>query len=170
MQFGELMLPPRFYYEFTAYRKGVVIWKDSFWNVVTSVGKDNVLDVYFDSGTFPAVTDWYMGLIDNLNYTTGPLEADTQSSHGGWQEGVAYSEGTRPSIAWAAASGKAKASSSTSNFTTSADATIKGGFICSDDTKGGTSGLLYSAGVFNQGSRSVLIGDVLRVNVTVSIP
>jgi len=169
MQSIEIMGHPRFFYEFAAYRKGILVWKDSFYNVVCTVAKNNVLDVYFQSGSFAPSTTWYMGVIDNLNYTTGPAEGDTQSSHGGWVESIAYNEVTRPSISWAAASGKAKASASTCNFTMSADAIIRGGFITNNNTKGGTSGLLYSAGVFNQGTRSLLTGDVLRVNVTVSV-
>ena len=52
-------------------------------------------------------------------------------------------------------------------FTANATATVNGAFIVNDNTKGGTSGTLWTTGSFSS-SISVVSTDVIRVTYTVS--
>ncbi len=121
---------------------GVRLGRYHFPNQVLLAGMKSILDIMFDAGT--QITTWYMGLIGGSTVTID--EDDTPSSHSGWTEDQNYDEATRP--IWnpraATASGKIKNSSS-SEFTMNAATTIRGLFIISENTKGGTSGTLWSA-------------------------
>ena len=102
---------------------------------------DDLLDVYFRNGS--TASAWNVGLIGGS--TVAITSADSMSSHTGWTEDENYSELTRP--AWspdASASQKIENSNSVI-FTLDADTTIRGLFLSSDNTKGGTTGDLWSA-------------------------
>lgn len=75
----------------------------------------------------------------------------------------------RPLWIPSAASAKAITNASSTNFAMNNDnTTIKGIFVNSDPTLGGTAGLLYSAGLFS--SDQVLFnGDTLKITYTVSL-
>lgn len=143
---------------------GRVKWRDSLPNLVTTVGKNHLLDQYLEGSSYTAA--WYLGLIDNAGYTA-VAAGDTAASHSGWTESTAYSNGTRPAPSWGAAAAGSKASTPTA-FTINATATIKGAFLISNSTKGGTTGTLYSAGLFTGGDKAVANGDTLNVTYTAS--
>jgi hypothetical protein len=159
--------PPRVTYNFLAFRAGQLLWEEVFPNAVALVGKNDLLDKYFAGSAYTA--SWFVGLIDGAGFTVGPQESDTMVSHTGWVGNTNYSQGARPAVTWSAASGKAKSSSAPCTFSITSNINIVGGFLVNDSTKGGTAGILYSAGLFVQGSRSLLSGDVLQVNLTVSV-
>ena len=50
-----------------------------------------------------------------------------------------------------------------------ASTTIKGCFLVSNSTKGGTTGTLYSAGLFTGGDQPVVSGNTLTVSYTASV-
>jgi hypothetical protein len=113
---------------------------------------------------------WYIGLISSTSYTTGPAVGDTASSHGGWTEDVTYSNSTRVAATFGnAASGGSKATSTPSSFNINGTATIKGCFLISNSTKSGTTGTLYSDGLFTGGDKGVASGDTLNVTYTPTI-
>lgn len=117
-----------------------------FHNGIVTVGINALLDAYFNAGTQPA--GFYVGPIDDDDYDELSAD-DTMASHAGWTEMTDYSEATRP--AWdpsAAASGLLVASSA-SEITLSAGKTLKGLFLTSDNTKGGTAGTLWATGLFD---------------------
>lgn len=143
---------------------GTVKWVDHFDNLVTTVGKNFLLDTVLAGSTYTAA--WYLGLIDSSGYTA-VAAGDTASSHSGWTESTAYSNGTRPAPSWGSASSGSKASTATA-FNINATATIKGAFLISNSTKSGTTGTLYSAGLFSGGDRAVASGDTLNVTYTAS--
>lgn len=143
---------------------GRVKWTDSLANLVTTVGKNDLLDKYLAGSAYTAA--WFLGLIDLTSYTA-VAAGDTAASHGGWAESVAYSNATRPAPSWGAASAGSKASTATA-FTINASATIKGAFLISNNTKSGTTGVLYSAGLFTGGDKAVSSGDTLNVTYTAS--
>lgn len=163
---------PRFRYDWECRDKdGNLKWTETTYNVVATGGKNDLLDKYFAGSAYTAA--WYLGLISSVSYTTGPAAGDVMNSHGGWTEAGPtnapnYSAGTRPSISWSAASGGSKASSSAVSFTFSAGGTVKGGFITSNSTKDGTTGILYSASTFSGGDKVVANTDVVNVTVTVT--
>lgn len=146
---------------------GKVKWADTIDNLVTTVGKNDLLDKYLAGSGYTAT--FFLGLIGSASYTTGPAAGDTAASHGGWAENTAYSEGTRPAPSFAAASGGSKATSAAVAFSINADSqTIKGCFLITNSTKGGTTGILYSAGTFTGGDKAVGSGDTLNVTYTAS--
>lgn len=146
-------------------------WVDAHSNLVPTGGKNDLLDKYFAGSAYTAA--WFVGLISSVSYTTGPAAGDTMASHGGWTEAGPtnapnYSQGTRPALAFAAASAGSKATSAASAFSITATGTVKGGFVTSVSTKDGTTGILFSAGLFSGGDRAVANGDTLNVSLTVS--
>lgn len=132
-------------------------WVEVFDNLVTNVGRNDVLDKYFKGSSYTAA--WYMG----LKGTGSAAAGDTLASHAGWSEVTPYS-GNRKAITWGTTSSQSNTASAVS-FAITGTATVAGAFISSVDT--GTSGILYSAGDF-AASRSVANGDTLNVTPTVT--
>lgn len=145
---------------------GVVKWRDTIANLVTTAGKNDALDKYLAGSAYTAA--WYVGLIDLTSYSA-VAAGDTSSSHAGWLESTAYSNANRIAATFAAASGGSKATSAASAFSINATATIKGCFLITNNTKGGTTGILYSAGLFSGGDKAVANLDTLNVSYTASL-
>lgn len=147
-------------------------WVEEFDNLVTNVGKIDLLDKYFAGSTYTA--SFFLGLVDGGSAPTYNA-ADTMASHAGWTESTAYSNATRvaPSFGSATASGGGSGTAGTGSkittataFNINATATIAGCFLTTNSTKGGTTGTLYSAGSFTGGNKSVANGDTLSVTYT----
>ena len=167
---AETMKAPRACFDVVCTDKdGNVKWRDVSYNLVTTVGKNDLLDKYLAGSAYTAA--WFCGLISSVSYTA-IAAADTMASHAGWTEAGATNApnytGNRPALAFAAASGGSKATSSASSFTFSQAGTIKGMFANSVTTKDGTTGVLYNAVLFSGGDRTVAINDVVNVSVTYS--
>lgn len=155
-----------FRYDFQCFdHRGRLRWQESFKNLVVTVGKNDALDKYFAGSAYTAA--FFLGLVDNAGWSAFAA-GDTMASHAGWAESTAYSQGTRPALAFSAASGGSKATSAASVFSINAGTTtLKGGFVATNSTKGGTTGILFSAGAF-AANRVVESGDTLNANLTVS--
>lgn len=132
-------------------------------NLVVDVGLNDLLDKYLAGATYTAA--WYMGLISSSGWSA-IAAGDTMASHAGWTETSAYSQASRPTTAWSAASGKSKSLSSALTFSINAAVTVKGGFLANNATKGGTTGILFSAKLFTGGDKAVDNGDTLSVSYT----
>jgi hypothetical protein len=91
------------------------------------------------------------------------------ASHAGWAEADEYDEATRVAVSFGAASGGVKASDAVSTFTMNATVTIRGMFVVTNSTKNGTTGVLYSAGDFAEGSKAVDDTDVLETSYSVTM-
>lgn len=160
------------YYEVQCFGPdGKLKWEDRADNLVTTVGKNNALDNELAGSAYTAA--WYMGLISSTSYSA-IAAADTMASHGGWLEaGVAnaptYSQATRPAPAWSAASAGSKATSAAVAFSITGTGTVKGCFLTSVATKDGTTGVLYSAGLFTGGDKAVANLDTINVTYTASM-
>lgn len=137
---------------------GRVKWTEEFHNLVTTEGKNDIIDKYFKGSAYTAA--WYLG----LKGTGSAAAGDTLASHAGWSEVTPYS-GNRPAITFGTTSAGSNAATAVS-YTINATATVAGAFLSSVNT--GTSGKLYSAGDF-AASRSVVSGDTLNVTPTVSV-
>lgn len=161
------MKAPRISYKFECFDKhGNPKWEETIHNLVTTQGKNDMLDKYFAGSAYTAA--WYVGLIDNASYSAISAN-DTMASHGGWIENQEYDEATREAVSFNAASSGSKAASTYTEFTIDpTGATIKGAFLTSVSTKGGTTGILYSAAAF--GANRVLVdNDLLRITPTYSL-
>jgi hypothetical protein len=145
-------------------------WHDGFRNTVTDGGANDLLDKYFSGSTYTAA--WYVGLISSTSYTA-IAAGDTMASHAGWTEAATnqptYSQANRPQLAFNSASSRSKATSSAAAFSITGTGTAKGAFITTNNTKAGTTGILYSAGLFSGGDRAVINGDTINVSATLSL-
>lgn len=133
-------------------------------NAVVNEGKNKLFDVMF--GGVTAITGWVIGLIDNTSYSATP-NTDTMSSHAGWQEFTGYSETTR--VAWGptAAANQTITNTTAATFTINATGTLRGIFLTSSNTKGGTTGTLWSTALFAS-TIAVQSGDQVKVTYSVS--
>ena len=148
------------------YRRGALIGEDRFENLVTLAGRTALLDLAFRTGV--GANAWYLGLVDAAGFTTGYASSDTFASHAGWAESTAYSDATRPQFLPAAASGASLDNTgSPALVTMGSGATLRGGFLGSDSTKGGATGMLYGVGDFTA-PRTVLTGDQLLIVATLT--
>lgn len=137
-----------------------------FPNLVTNTAKNSLFDTLFNQATQVASNSWYMGLISNSGYSSIQA-ADTMSSHAGWTEFTGYSETTRPLWTQGAAASQSVTNSTPVTFSINATGTVKGGFIATNNVKSGTTGLLFSAGLFTA-DVPVVNGDQIRGTYTVS--
>lgn len=147
--------------------EGKLKWREEIDNLVTTVGKNDALDKYLSGSAYTAA--WYLGLISSTGYGAGPAVGDTAASHAGWTEDANYSQASRPTAAFSAASGGSKSLSAALTFSINASTTIKGCFLISNATKSGTTGILYSAGLFTGGDKVVQNGDTLNVSYSASL-
>jgi hypothetical protein len=140
---------------------GSVRWEDDLSNLVVTVGKNDLLDQYFRGSAYTAA--FFVGL-----KAAGSINAADTMSSKSWTEITAYSNATRPAFTAAVPSaGSTDNSASPAAFNINGTATVGGCFIVTNNTKGGTTGTLFSATDFAV-ARSVLSGDTLTVTYTIS--
>lgn len=164
------------FFEIDCYDKdGNLKWRDTIKNVVTTFGKNLALDTFL-AGSGYTVVGPFMGLISSVSYTGVPVAADTMSSHATWTEAGATNAPTytapRKTCAWNAAANGSKALSALS-FAMTGSGTIKGCFLVYGtgalSTIDNTAGVLYSAGLFTGGDKTVVSTDTLNVSYTASL-
>lgn len=146
-------------------RDGKVIWVEEFDNIVTTVGKHSILDVYFDRST--ALAACRMG----LKSVGTAVVADTMASHASWTEPAIYA--SRPSVVWSPASGGSKATNppATAFAINSGTNTVVAGvflLMAGSATIADTTGTLFSAGDFSS-TKTVSSADTLNVTYTVGL-
>jgi hypothetical protein len=147
-------------------KDGNVKHTDEFNNDIVNQGKNDLFDIMFHDGTQIASSSWFIGLISLASYSA-LAAADTMSSHSGWIELTGYSQATR--VAWGpgASSSQSITNASAATFDINASGTVKGIFVTSNSTKGGTTGRLWATALFSA-DVPVSNGDQLRVTYTVS--
>lgn len=162
MNFGVTL---RNLYEVDCYHDGVLVWSDSFYNLVTTVGKDKLLDACFRTGE--AALAWYVGLVNAAGFTSYSV-TDTMALHPNWIEGVPYGDATRSAyVPAASSSGSMSNAASRALFNINLSQTIQGAFLVDNSTKSGALGVLYGVGSF-VAPRDVISGDVLAVKITLT--
>jgi hypothetical protein len=150
---------------------GQVKWEENLKNLVVNVGLKDMNDKYFTGSAYTAA--WYIGLY-GAAASNNPAAGDTAASHAGWTEVVPYSNATRPAATFAAATTADPSvitnSASPASFSIDDTATVGGAFLISNNTKSGSTGVLFSASDFAApGDRSVASGDTLAVTYTFSL-
>lgn len=137
-------------------------------NGITDEGIHYVLEVAFRDGTAPdpaQIAAWYAGLINDASFT-GVAAGDTMASHAGWIEThTTYDEATRVADAFTAAA--SRAITSAFSFTMNATITVRGIFIVSNSTKGGSTGTLFSTALFAS-PPTLVAGNVLTANYSLT--
>lgn len=146
-------------------KHGKLKFRDEFPNGIVNEGINDMLNVTFAAGT--QKTAWYIGLISNSGYSSLGA-SDTMASHSTWNESTAYSQSTRPQWTAGTTTTKSTTNSSTVDFSMTVDGTvIKGIFVVSNSTKSGTTGVLWSTGLFSA-DQTLANGDTLKVTYTVN--
>jgi hypothetical protein len=157
-----------------AFEGGPVLWEETFDNVVTTAGKNYMLDNFITGSSFTQVGP-YMGLVSSVSWSA-TAATDTMSSHSGWTEAGSSNAPTfsaRGTPSWSSSSGGAKSTSSAVSFTMTGSGTLEGAFIVlgsgASSTIGNTSGTLFSAGAFSGGAQPVNSGNVVTVTYSISV-
>jgi hypothetical protein len=145
---------------------GQLKWTEEFHNLVVNEGLQFINQQVFKGNSYSAT--WYMGLINTGATYAG---SNTMASHSGWTENTLYLQANRPTMAFTvptSADPSVIATTTPIVFSMTGSATIAGGFITSENTKGGVIGTLFSAGNFTVGDRAVVNGDTINVTYTFS--
>lgn len=150
--------------------QGNLKWSDSIKNLTTNVGRAAMNDAYLGNAAGGAVV---MG----LKGTGTAIVGDTQASHGSWLEvGLANAPtytGSRKTPVFSAsttANPSVKSTSAAVVFAMTSSGTVAGAFInvAGSATVDNTTGILFSAGDFTAGSKTVTSGDTINVTYTLS--
>jgi len=152
-------------------KDGNIKWSAKSHNLVVNVGLQDMNAKYFSGSSYTAA--WYIGIYGAAASST-PAAGDTMSSHAGWTENTSYSQATRPVCTFGTATTADPSvitnSASPATFSINATTTVGGAFLTSNNTKGGTTGILFSASDFSSpGDRSVVSGDSVNVTYTFSL-
>jgi hypothetical protein len=159
------------FYTMTCFDKdGNLKWEDTFPNLVVNQGLQDLNTKYFVGSGYTA--GWFLGLVDNASLPSPAYVAgDTLASHG-WLEvaqGTIYT-GTRKSCVFGTATTADPSvisnSGSPAVFNIIATAVIAGAFLTNQVSS--NTGVLFSAGNFTGGTKSVANGDTVNVTYTFS--
>ena len=145
-------------------------WESKTPNLVVNVGLKDMNDKFFTGSSYTAT--WFLGLYGS-GATVNPLPSDTMASRA-WTEVTAYSQSTRPQCNFGAATTADPSvisnSAAVAVFSINGTTTVGGAFLTSNNTKGGTTGILFSAADFQApGDRAVVSGDVLNLTYQFSL-
>lgn len=152
-------------------KDGNLKWEAADKNLVVNVGLQDMNTKYFTGTGYTAT--WYIGLYGAAS-SNNPAAGDTAALHAGWTEVTDYSQATRPACTFGTATTADPSvisnSASPAVFSINATVTVGGAFLISNNTKGGSTGILFSAADFAApGDRSVVNGDTVNVTYTFSL-
>lgn len=152
-------------------KDGNLKWEDENHNLVVNEGLQYMCGTALTSVT--QITTWYIGLY-GAGASNAPAAGNTMASHTSWTEVTPYSNANRPTCTFATATtanpSVATNSASVAVFNINATETVGGAFLVSNNTKGGSTGTLFSAADFSApGDRAVTSGDTLNVSYSLSL-
>lgn len=134
--------------------QGEVLWEEEFSNILTTAGKNFLLDTTLAGSAYTASSNGpFMGLISSTTFSATAI-TDTMAVHSGWLEAGSANtptfSGTRLTCVWSGASAGVKALSTGLVFTFTGSGTVQGAFIVlgtgATSAIANTGGTLYSAG------------------------
>ena len=151
--------------------EGNLKWEMGGHNLVVNQGLQNMNTEYFTGVGYTAT--WYLGLYGAAS-SNNPTANDTAALHPGFTEITPYSNATRPACSFGTATTADPSvitnSLSPAAFNINGVATVGGAFLISNNTKGGNTGVLFSASDFQSpGDRVVASGDTLNVQYSFSL-
>ena len=152
-------------------KDGNLKWTAESKNLVVNVGLQYMAGTALTSVT--QITTWYLGLYGS-GATNSPAAGNTMASHSSWTEVTDYSNANRVTATFATATTANPSvvtnTASPAVFNINGTTVVGGAFLTSENTKGGTTGTLFSAADFGSpGDRSVVSGDTLSVTYTFSL-
>jgi hypothetical protein len=152
-------------------KDGNLKWEAQSKNLVVNVGLQYMAGSALTSVS--QITTWYLGVY-GAGASNTPAAGDTMASHAGWTEVTAYSNANRVTATLVTATTANPSvvtnTASPAVFNINGTTTVGGAFLTSNNTKGGTTGTLFSAADFGSpGDRSVVDGDTLSVTYTFSL-
>jgi hypothetical protein len=147
-------------------------WSDTFHNLVVNQGLQDMNSKYFVGSGYTAA--WYLGLVQGPGSGTTFAAGDTLATHAGWTElvpGTAYT-GNRKTATFGTATTADPSvianTASPASFAMLVNGTVVAGALLAS-VNSGTSGILFSAGDFTGGDKTVDNGDTLNVSYTFSL-
>lgn len=143
-------------------RAGKLVTIYDWFNTIMDAAVNSLWNTMFNAASQVSAGSWVISLISGASFSAISA-ADTMGSHAGWLEMTGYSEAVRQPWGQGSAAARAITNASPVLFTSSGTATVNGMFITSQNTKAGTTGLLWCAGQFTGGPASVVLNDELRV-------
>lgn len=152
--------------------QGRLKWTDTTHNLVVNAGLQDMNAQYFTGVGYTAV--WYLGLW-GAEASNTPAPSDTMASHPGWTEFVNYTAPSRPVATFSAATTADPSvisnTASPATFVISGGGGVVGGaFLTSNNTKGGTTGKLFSGADFSfPGDKLTVAGDILSLTYTFNL-
>jgi hypothetical protein len=161
-------------------KNGLLKWIDTIDNTVMTEGKNLAFDTFLAGSSYTVVGP-YMGLISAVSYSAiAATDVGTQiNGTNAWKEAGGTNTpgytGNRKTCAWSSASAGAKALSAALSFVFSSgsNVVVKGCFIlfgsAAVNTKDDAHGVLWSAGLFSGGDKTVSSGDTLNVSYSTSM-
>jgi len=140
---------------------------ETFENLITDVGANDILDKYLKGSTYT------QSIVMGLKGAGTVLAANTQTSHAGWTErggtnAPAYTS-NRKAVTMGSAASRVS-TSPTQAFAITSGGAVDGCFINNGGsaTKDDTTGVLFSAGDFTGGAKTVANLDTLNVVYTLT--
>ena len=147
-------------------------WSDTFHNLVVNQGLQDMNSKYFVGAGYTAA--WYLGLVQGPGSGTTFAAGDTLATHAGWTElvpGTAYT-GNRKTATFGTATTADPSvianTASPASFAMLVNGTVVAGALLAS-VNSGTSGILFSAGDFTGGDKTVDNGDTLNVTYSFSL-
>jgi hypothetical protein len=147
-------------------------WSDTFHNLVVNEGLQDMNSKYFAATGYTSA--WYLGLVQGPGSGTTFAAGDTLATHAGWTElvpGTAYT-GNRKAVTFGTATTADPSvisnSAAPSSFAMLVNGTVVAGALLASVATG-TSGILFSAGDFTGGDKTVDSGDTLNVTYSFSL-
>lgn len=127
------------------FRHGELVQEFEVPNAIQIAGRVYLLETALDGRA--QETDWYMGLFND----DGSGGQDDDLSTVTWTENTSYDESTRPAWDPEPIVGGDVETAMSVEFTINATVELRGVFIVSDNTKGGTTGVLWAIASFQPG-------------------
>jgi hypothetical protein len=151
--------------------QGNLKWEVKEHNLVVNEGLQDMNTKYFTGSGYTAT--WFLGLY-GAAASNNPAASDTMASHAGWTEVTAYDQAARPQAVFGTATTADPSvisnAGSPAVYTISGTTVVGGAFLTSNSTKGGTTGILFSAVDFSApGDRSVVDNDTVTVTYSFSL-
>lgn len=146
------------------WRNGELIATYETLNDITNEGKNAIFNDFFNA--VAGTANWYLSFINNSGYS-GVAASDTMASHAGWSEFTTYSQANRVAWGQGTAASQSITNAVAATFDITGTATLKGIFVTTNNTKAGTTGVLWATALFSS-DVSVVNGDQLKVSYTVS--